>query len=31
MVVRVIRIRMTGGEKWMGAVLDDEVILLRGS
>jgi hypothetical protein len=30
-VVRVVRIRMPGGEKRMGAVLDDEIILLRGS
>ncbi len=30
-VVRVVRIRMAGGEKQMGAVLDDEVILLQGS
>ncbi len=30
-VVRVVRIRMVGGEKRMGAVLDDEIILLQGS
>jgi hypothetical protein len=30
-VVRVVRFRMPGGEKRMGAALDDEVILLRGS
>jgi hypothetical protein len=30
-VVRVVRIRMAGGGKRMGAVLDDEIVLLRGS
>jgi hypothetical protein len=30
-IVRVVRIRMAGGEKWMDAVLDDEAILLQGS
>ena len=30
-VMRLIRIRMAGGEKRIGAVLDNEIILLRGS
>jgi len=30
-VVKVVRIRMAGEEKRMSAVLDDEIVLLRGS